>query len=65
MYNFKNPSVLLIKVRSITLVKIDLIQAKIKKVKGHQVHRQNSKYWMPKIVIKNNFYRPENIISLV
>ena len=34
VYNFKNSSVLLIKVRSITVVKIDLIQAKIKKLKG-------------------------------
>ena len=48
VYDFKNTSVLLNKESSINCVKIDLIQAK-KKVKGHQIHRQDSKYKMPKI----------------
>ena len=34
-----------------TRVKINFIQAKMKKVIGHKVHQQNSKYWVPKIVI--------------
>ena len=43
-----------------TPVKINLIQAKIKKVIGHEVHQQNSIYCMLKIATKNNFDQPEN-----
>ena len=46
-----------------TPVKINLIQAKIKEVIGHEVHQQNSIYWMLKIATKNNFDRPENLYS--
>ena len=48
-----------------TPVKINLIQAKIKKVIGHEVHQQNSIYWMPKIEVKDNFDRPKVKVSLV
>ena len=60
VYNFKNPTVLLNKVSTITCVKIDLIQAKIKKSYRTSSTAKNSKYWMPKIAIKNKFVRPDN-----
>ena len=46
-----------------TLVKIDMIQAKVEKL-GHEVHQQNAIYWMPKIAIKNNSDRPHDKIQI-
>ena len=41
-------------------VKFNLIKAKTVKVIGHEVHQQNSIYWMLEIATKNNFEGSKN-----
>ena len=60
VFHLKKLTVIMNRMSFNTTVKINLIQAKIKKVIGHEVHQQNSIYWMLKIATKNNFDRPEN-----